>query len=259
MAFASLTLLPSIRLTALISLTALSSASQCPQSFNAIFADMHDGDQKEVTVDGAALEIKPHGNNQTWRVTAALAESCTALIDFNVPGKPNPPPVKLLMTLWWAAANSEKGALEKVTFEFSDPSSSLAPAMVPLNAWVQLGGSPSKAPPCPEFSDAIYADIHDGDKKAVEIKDSKVRITSTKKSQTWVVKADLNDFCGAMVNFNVPGKPSPPPVPLFARIWRLTRQGCTKNSVEFTDPSGKLAKPGFPLGSWLQLNASPTA
>ncbi|CAK9028189.1 Uncharacterized protein SCF082_LOCUS18241 [Durusdinium trenchii] len=115
--------LPSIRLTALISLTALSSASQCPQSFNAIFADMHDGDQKEVTVDGAALEIKPHGNNQTWRVTAALAESCTALIDFNVPGKPNPPPVKLLMTLWWAAANSEKGALEKVTFEFSDPSS----------------------------------------------------------------------------------------------------------------------------------------
>lgn len=34
------------------------------------------------------------------RTAVLKPESCSAEIDFNVPGKPNPPPVKLLLTLW---------------------------------------------------------------------------------------------------------------------------------------------------------------
>ena len=36
-------------------------ACECPNKINAVFADMHDGDQKEVTIDGSVVEIKPHG------------------------------------------------------------------------------------------------------------------------------------------------------------------------------------------------------
>lgn len=247
--------------TALLGLLAvLSSACECENKpINAVFADMHDGDQKEVTIDTQGVKlvhIKPHGNDQKWTVTAALnEESCTAEIDFNVPGKPNPPPVKLLMTMWCAGASFKEGTLEKTTFEFSDPSGKLAPASSILNTWVELGTSKgTETGTCPELDSATFADMHDGDKKVISVKNSKLTITSALKSQSWVVNADLDEFCSAMVNFNVPGKPSPPPVPLAAHFWQLsTANKAVKNSLEFTDPSGTLAVPGFPLNSWIQV------
>ena len=58
---------------------------------------MSDGDYKKVTIAGKKLTIVPHGNNQTWTVNADYdLASCSAAIDFHVPGKPNPPPVKAL-------------------------------------------------------------------------------------------------------------------------------------------------------------------
>ena len=236
-------------------LVVLSNACGCPEKINAFFADMHDGDQKEVTIDGAAVEIKPHGNDQKWQVTAVLnQDTCSADIDFNVPGKPNPPPVKLLMALWCAGGKFKEGTLEKATFEFSDPSGKLAPASTVLNTWVELGASKKSAvPQCPELEKVIFADMHDGDKKYVSVKKSKLVITSTNSSQTWEVKSDLDEFCGAMVNFNVPGKPSPPPVPLAAHFWHLSHGAEMKSTLEFTDPSGTLAVPGFPLNTWIQM------
>lgn len=249
--------------TAVLSLLAVfSNACECPDKINAVFADMHDGDQKEVTIDGTSVEIKPYGNDQKWHVTSVLnVDSCSASVDFNVPGKPNPPPVNLLMTLWCAAAKFKEGTFEKATFEFSDPSGKLATASTVLNTWVELGASKKQeVPPCPELDKATFADMHDGDKKVISVKNSKMMITSANSSQTWVVKSDLDEFCGAMVNFNVPGKPSPPPVPLAVHFWHLTgsNQG-TKNSLEFTDPSGTLAVPGFPLNSWIQMDDVMTA
>ena len=88
------------------------------------------------------------------------------------------------------------------------------------------------------------------------MKNSKLMITSADPKQTWTVKADLDEFCGATVNFNVPGKPSPAPVPLAAHFWHLSAAATShgsKNSLEFTDPSGTLAVPGFPLNSWIQM------
>ena len=109
----------------------------------------------------SVVEIKPHGNDQKWQVTGALNEdTCSADIDFNVPGKPNPPPVKLRMTLSRASQNFKEGAIEKATFEFTDPSGKLAPPCSVLNAWVELGGSKKQeAPLCPEFGKSIFADI----------------------------------------------------------------------------------------------------
>ena len=108
-----------IRAAFLSLLVALSHACECPSKIrSAVFADMHDGDQKEVTIDGSAVEIKPHGNDEKWQVTAVLdLQSCSAEVDFNVPGKPKPPPVKLLMTLWCADAEFKEGKVEKTTLE----------------------------------------------------------------------------------------------------------------------------------------------
>jgi hypothetical protein len=63
-------------------------------------------------------------------------DDCTAWVDFNVPGKPNPPPVSLLVTIW----NMEHlhGGGAKLVFEFTDPSGTIASADSPLNHWVAL-------------------------------------------------------------------------------------------------------------------------
>jgi hypothetical protein len=93
------------------------------------FYDMHDGDQKRVSLDGHKLSIGPHSSAESWTVHAALDAGCTAEVDFRVPGKHEPPPHPLLATL----ASHANGALSIV---FTDPSGKLAPPSVPLNAWV---------------------------------------------------------------------------------------------------------------------------
>ncbi|CAJ1402590.1 unnamed protein product [Effrenium voratum] len=241
----------------LLSLAVPALASECPQALDAVFSDMHDGDKKQVNIQGSALQIKPYGNDQKWVVTSTLqSENCSAMIDFNVPGKPGPPPVKLLMTFWRASANAAEGGVQKASFEFTDPSGTLAAPSVPLNAWLQLGGQRATVPLCPASLKATFADMHDGDRKAITVAGSEMTITSTNSSQTWVIHAELDEHCSASVNFNVPGKPGPPPVPLAARLWRLENgRGGSKSSFEFTDPSGTLAVPGFPLNSWIQLRS----
>ena len=104
---------------------------------SAIFADMHDGDQKAVSIAGSALTIKPHGNKETWTVEATLDLTfCNASVNFDVPGKPSPPPRALTATLW-TLTREDPGA-GKYALEFTDPSGTLAPATMPLNAWVQI-------------------------------------------------------------------------------------------------------------------------
>merc|ERR1712146_541821 len=93
---------------------------------DAVFADMHDGDRKRVRATGGKLTIEPHGNNQTWTVNAKLDDDCVASIDFNVPGKPSPPPVKLAGQFW--AMNTDKQSQRKLAVEFTDPSGTIASA-----------------------------------------------------------------------------------------------------------------------------------
>ena len=125
-----------------------------------LYSDQHDGDQKAVQVlAGGKLTIKPHANTQKWVVTsmldalvrvphspnsgqllmnwlqcglppalstAAMYQSCTASIDFNVAGKPNPPPVNLTLSFW----ELERPSTNKQALIFTDES---APAPGPCD------------------------------------------------------------------------------------------------------------------------------
>lgn len=231
---------------------------RCPDDLRAVFADMHDGDKKQVSISGNSISIRPFGNNETWVVNAAFdSKSCSASVDFNVPGKPGPPPVNITLTLWYAVAAFEKEEKQKATFEFTDPSGTLAAPGVPLNKWIELDQGRlvrHLAPTCPQNLQAVFADMHDGDKKEVTISGSSMAIKPSGNSQSWRVNAVLDEeLCRASVNFNVPGKLGPPPVNVTLTLWSLFSSAGRKTSFEFTDPSGTLALPDFPLNHWVQL------
>lgn len=102
---------------------------------DAVFFDMHDGDEKRIVTEGSTLTITPHGNNETWSVQSELDDNCKAIVDFNVTGKPSPPPVPLQGQFWLMSAFN---SAPKLTFEFTDPSATIVPSTTqPLNHWVQ--------------------------------------------------------------------------------------------------------------------------
>ncbi|CAE7515874.1 HEATR2 [Symbiodinium natans] len=109
--------------------------------------------------------------------------------------KPNPPPVSLLMTL---ATGDEGSAGEaKATFEFTDPSGKLASPHAPLNSWLSLNAPRSSEPiSCPESFNAVYADMHDGDKKAVDINAGKMTIKPSGNTQTWAARRHASPASG---------------------------------------------------------------
>ena len=81
---------------------------------------------------------------------------------------------------------------------------------------------------------------------------------------SWTVHATMDPiFCNASVDFNVPGKPNPPPISLTATVWVESHFLPTgteeKNAIEFTDPSGKLASPSVPLNTWVQIGRQTTS
>eukprot|EP00929_Paragymnodinium_shiwhaense_P107777 TRINITY_DN74138_c0_g1_i1.p1 TRINITY_DN74138_c0_g1~~TRINITY_DN74138_c0_g1_i1.p1 ORF type:complete len:285 (+),score=66.38 TRINITY_DN74138_c0_g1_i1:86-856(+) len=221
-----------------------------------VFADMHDGDQKAISLHDGSLTIKPSHNNQTWTVESPFDyDTDSATVDFKVPGKPSPPPVNLKATYW----KYETFLATKSVFEFTDPSGTLAKADFPLNQWVELPKEDEEAAAkltCPELDSVVFADMHDGDKKAVSMMGSKMTIKPSGNDQTWTVEADVDlKKCQASVDFNVPGKPGPPPVPVTLTWGKLSddKSKTSKSVFEFTDPSGKLAAPGFPLNHWVSL------
>jgi hypothetical protein len=228
--------------------------SFCPDQLSAVYADMHDGDQKKVMVQGRAMTIEPSGNDETWVVHAELdRRSCSASVDFNVPGKPGPPPVNLTLSLW----QSRSASGTKTEFEFTDPSGTLAEPEFPLNRWVELkAGLEESMFHCPRQLSLLYADMHDGDKKALTVQGSKLQIKPSGNDETWVVDAVLDtDSCSAVIDFNVPGKPGPPPVNLTATFWYSQSAKGSKSVLEFTDPTGTLAEGSFPLNHWVEFAA----
>lgn len=116
----------------------------------------------------------------SWAVHTTLNPAfCNALVDFNVPGKPNPPPNKLTATVWTQShfvPKPNSGTLLKNAIEFTDPSGKLGSHSVPLNTWVVSTddaidlSDDSKAPEnCIEGSPLVFIDMHDGDKKVVKL------------------------------------------------------------------------------------------
>ena len=106
-----------------------------------VYQDEHDGDQKQVTIAGSSLTILPYNNTEVWVVSTSLDTStCAANVDFNVPGKPDPPPVNLTMTIW--SLGLRQPCSTKSAAIFTDPTGTLNPPGAapgfPLNTWVEL-------------------------------------------------------------------------------------------------------------------------
>jgi len=128
----------------------MNNASPCGGDFsNIVFADMHDGDTKKVSLEGNKLTIEPptqETNNESYYIIQSNVdlEKCTAMVNFDVPGKPNPPPVPLLVTFFWmetalVIGDEKQSSKKKLALEFTDPSETIAPSKnYPLNVWVEL-------------------------------------------------------------------------------------------------------------------------
>lgn len=228
----------------------------CP--LHAVFADVHDGDRKMVNISHSAVKITPADAGQSWEVDTEIECSTgEATVDFNVPGKDDHPPVPLLATRW--LTTSFHGS--KTVFEFTDPSGTLDDPTKPLNHWVQLGQLSQRGRlACPRRFHGVFADMADGDQKEVTIHGRSMTIKPSGNEEVWTVNAVLDHRCEAVIDFNVAGKPNPPPVNLTARFWEATRMKTREREqkilFEFTDPTGTLGEDAkYPLNHWVELPA----
>merc|ERR1711865_420894 len=137
-----------------------------------------------MRLDGSSMTVTPSGTNETWTVEAFFdCGTGTAIVDFDVSGKPNPPPVPLVATYW----NIHSMSTSKAMWEFTDPSGFLALPGYPLNQWVPLeaAGTAVGNVACPSTLEFVYADMHDGDEKQVIVSESLLSITPIKSDQSW--------------------------------------------------------------------------
>ena len=102
---------------------------------------------------------------------------CNAFVDFNVPGKPNPPPSKLTATVWKQSRFLPTATLGKTAIIFTNPGGNLASSSVPLNMWVtqaeyavERSQQNTMRKSCIEGSPLVFKDMHNGDNKLVQIR-----------------------------------------------------------------------------------------
>ena len=100
------------------------------------FADMHDGDAKDVSIstkDGKWY-LTLSQDAPRWHLTTELdAKTSTAVVDFSKSAKPDKPPVPLQATVRTASGG-------RVLIEWTDPSGTLNPdPAYPLNVWLTVG------------------------------------------------------------------------------------------------------------------------
>ncbi len=98
---------------------------------NLIFYDIHDGDYKSIKIKNYKYTIFPYKNNQKWIINGKLNHKLEGIINFNVKGKPNPPPVNLLLKL-------KKINSKNIIILFFDPSGQISPKNQPVNIWYNI-------------------------------------------------------------------------------------------------------------------------
>ena len=112
-----------------------------------------------------------------WIVYARMdPELCTAIVDFNVPGKSNPPPVKLVATVSTQSRFLPTGTIKKYAIEWTDPSGKLASPSMPLNAWVQMENVAAQKS-CIQGSPLVFKDLKYDDSKLVTLSGNQLSIT----------------------------------------------------------------------------------
>ena len=151
----------------LLFLAAVAAAFPCPlpppaTGFYQYCADIHDGDMKCVSTSAGAnptVTITPY-NSTTQKWVAKVAynfTACQGMVDFRVPGKPNPPPVPLLLSgakieagdhAVFPGWDPSKGAPTKYAAVFTDPSGTIANPAKFVNIWTCQAGSTKPIPGC---------------------------------------------------------------------------------------------------------------
>lgn len=241
--------------------------ADCIPSIPLVLDDIHDGDQKMMkAVTSDTFTIQSYPNTTQWEVKGQWDINCAALIDFNVPGKENPPPNDVKISVW--VMQSAYMSTMKLGFEFSDPMGQLAPKNEPINVWISAAlpslsesifdhvkvPTRTQGSPCiytPYHKDKVFDDMHDSDQKGVLVEKAEVTIKPHDNDQEWVVKSTFDENCVATVDFDVPGKPNPPPHPLTLSIWDMASvTGEVQVAMVFTEPQ---AGPpvGPPLNIWV--------
>mmetsp|Transcript_34306 Transcript_34306/g.103390 ORF Transcript_34306/g.103390 Transcript_34306/m.103390 type:complete len:240 (+) Transcript_34306:359-1078(+) len=230
---------------ALVRYAVLAAAAAAGPVPTTLFADIGDGDAKNVSwgqsANGTWLLTMGQDVPVAWTLTTPLdPETWSASVDFSQSAKPKYPPVALKATIKQSTDNT-------MLVEWTDPSGTLNPdATYPLNLWTTTAASAPKS--CPTFVETTFQDQHDGDTKNVS---SAAGILALRQDGIWNTTASLDAACSATVDFSTTAKPDQPPVPLRVAVSVLT--GADKASrviMTWTDPSGSLAAAGYPLNIW---------
>merc|ERR1711976_369860 len=109
-----------------------------------VVGDIHDGDKKSIEVSArrsfsgfiTTMTVKPYQNDESWTVKGQLDANCEATVDFNVAGKPNPPPVPLQVKAWdMVSVALDDNVPDKKAILFQDPSETIGDGI--LNVWVE--------------------------------------------------------------------------------------------------------------------------
>lgn len=219
-----------------------------------VFADMHDGDEKVVSIQDGTMIIT---SAYQKFVTPIDCSTHKAMVNASWSGHA-PVPIQATLYTSWSVAG------EKTTIIFTDTNGQLVDnPEFPLNQWVQeTPTKPERKFRCPTEVSLDFQDVHDGDAKHVEIKGEEMIITPVGSDPhwgpvAWKVKAKFDQkSCSALVDFDVAGKTDHPPVPLLATYWFDENQMAYakeyRETLEFTDPSGTLAEASMPLNRWIQ-------
>jgi hypothetical protein len=213
------------------------------------FADMHDGDVKNVTLTEQGVITIAQSTPVAWSVSSKLdLSTCVASVDFSKSSKPKYPPVSLDVRV----LQSSVGTL---LLEFTDSTGTLNPNKTyPLNLWTTEVALPA-ADACASFSTTSFQDMHDGDVKSVAIgKSSGGGLVMTMgQAGVWNLTAVVDaKTCKATVDFSKSAKPKFPPVPLEVSI--SVASGNDRRDrfmLTFTDPSKTISPSAtYPLNIW---------
>jgi len=225
---------------------------------NVLFADMHDGDQKNVTVSESGSLTISQDAPVAWSLSVPLDfKLCTAMVDFSKSKKPAHPPVPLEVRVLGTTVGT-------TLLEFTDPSGTLNPDKdSPLNVWTTF---PDMSPTNPKYACADiqstfrnfgimqFQDMHDGDVKSVSIANG---VLSLGQAGIWNMTVPLDQkTCKATVDFSKSDKPAKPPVPLVVSMAMATdKTDCPREFcmiMTWTDPTMTISpSAGFPLNMWL--------
>ena len=246
-------------------------ATTCSSFPFASFADMHDGDVKNITVTKDGVLTMSQDYPVPWDLTVDLDPSdCTAIVDFSKSKKPAHPPVPLKIRL-------RKTSVGTNVLEFTDPSGTINPdSNYPLNVWTtEHEMLPAKGSCITSLPPTSFQDMHDGDVKIVSISNGMLTMGQT---GIWNLTTPLDSKdCKALIDFSKTSKPAKPPVPLVVSVavaFSESRRpgegsvmspekkrengredGSGRNVImTWTDPSKTIStKAWYPLNLWMDV------